>query len=177
MKRLMIVLVIASSVLTACNSGKTNELETFKKKIDMKTEIAERSKANSLAFIKALEDKNVDALVDLFAEDGVHINPYASGLFSDGVNGHDEIRKYWEVPFSNFPSMKFIIHETVAMEDPSRTLIRCKGKIEMPNNGGWYDNDYYLTFKFNDEGKITEYVEIFNPIVAARGFGLLDKIK
>ena len=27
------------------------------------------------------------------------------------------------------------------------------------------------------DGRITEYVEIFNPIVAARGFGLLDQLQ
>ena len=42
---------------------------------------------------------------------------------------------------------------------------------------GFYENNYYSTFTFDEEGKITEYVEIFNPIVAARGFGLLDNIK
>ncbi|WP_207784584.1 nuclear transport factor 2 family protein [Marinifilum breve] len=177
MKKILIALIVAATFLAACNQEKVNELETLKKEVKMKNEIAERNKANSIAFLKALEAMDVNAVVALFAEDGVQINPYASGLFSDGVKGHDEIRKYWEVPFSTFPSMKFIIHETFAMEDPNRTLIRCKGKIEMPNNSGWYDNDYYLTFKFNQEGKITEYVEIFNPIVAARGFGLTDKIK
>ena len=51
-----------------------------------------------------------------------------------------------------------------------------KGKIKLKNGAGYYENDYYSTFKFDDEGKILEYVEIFNPIVAVRGFGLLEKI-
>jgi ketosteroid isomerase-like protein len=63
------------------------------------------------------------------------------------------------------------------MEDPNITFVKYKGKIKLKNDAGWYENDYYSTFKFNEEGKITEYVEIFNPIVAARGFGLIDKIK
>ncbi|TKG89647.1 nuclear transport factor 2 family protein [Puteibacter caeruleilacunae] len=143
----------------------------------MNNEIAERNKANTLAFFKALEDMNTDAVVDLFAEDGIHINPYASGIFPDGTKGHAGIKAYWEPVFPNFEKMEFPIDELYAMEDPTVTFVKYKGKIKLKNDVGWYNNDYYSTFKFNEEGKIIEYVEIFNPIVAAKGFGLLDKIK
>ena len=73
--------------------------------------------------------------------------------------------------------MEFPVDEIYAMEDPSMTFVKFKGKIKLINDAGWYNNDYYATFRFNEEGKIAEYVEIFNPIVAAKGFGLLDKIK
>ena len=63
------------------------------------------------------------------------------------------------------------------MEDPKMVFVKYTGNIQLKNGAGVYSNQYYSTFKFNDEGKIEEYVEIFNPIVAARGFGLLDKIK
>jgi ketosteroid isomerase-like protein len=73
--------------------------------------------------------------------------------------------------------MSFDIEEIYAMEDPTIVFVKFKGDIVLKNNAGVYSNDYYATFRFNEEGKITEYVEIFNPIVAARGFGLIDQIK
>ena len=177
MKRSIIALTIALGIFSACNNTCKKEVETLKSEIEMKNEIAERNKANTLAFFKALESENVNTVVELFAEEAVHINPYASGLFPDGAKGHEEIKAYWTPVFPNFDGMEFPIEELYAMEDPNITFVKYKGKIKLKNNAGWYENDYYSTFKFNEEGKITEYVEIFNPIVAARGFGLINKIK
>jgi hypothetical protein len=78
-----ILLVLFASVLSACNTKCNQEANQLKKEIDMKNQIAERNKANTIAFFKALESENVNTVVDLFAEDAIHINPYASGLFPD----------------------------------------------------------------------------------------------
>lgn len=171
------LLIIATFLMLSCNQEEVKALKEFKHQQTMKTEIATQNKANTLAFIKALEAMDVNAVVDLFAEDGVHINPYASGIFPEGTNGKEGVRAYWEPVFPNFEAMEFPVDEIYAMEDPSMVFVKFEGKIKLQNDAGWYNNNYYATFKFNKEGKITEYVEIFNPITAARGFGLLDKIK
>jgi len=176
MKTIVFALAILMG-LSSCQHKNKEELQNLKKEIQMEKETAKRNKANALAFLKALENKNIDAVVDLFAKDGVHINPYASGLFSEGAKEHDGVRAYWEPVFPNFEKMEFPVDEIYAMEDPSIVFVKFRGKIELKNNAGWYTNEYYATFKFNNEGKIIEYVEIFNPIVAAKGFGLIDKIK
>jgi ketosteroid isomerase-like protein len=177
MKRILLALLCAAVVLSACNNEKVTQLEQITKEIEMKSEIAERNKTNTLAFLKALEEMNTDAVVNLFAEDGVHINPYASGLFPEGTKGKEGVRAYWEPVFPNFEKMEFPVEEIYSMNEAAMTFVKFKGKIKLKNDAGWYKNDYYATFKFNEEGKITEYVEIFNPIVAAKGFGLLDQIK
>lgn len=177
MKRIGITIILFGILLTACEQSAKQELATVKETIIMKKEIAERNKANTLAFLQALEKMDTDAVVDLFAEDGVHINPYASGLFSEGTKGHEGIRAYWEPVFPNFEKMEFPIEEIYSINEASMTFVKFEGKIKLKNDAGWYKNDYYATFKFNEEGKITKYVEIFNPIVAAKGFGLVDKIK
>ncbi|WNJ18298.1 nuclear transport factor 2 family protein [Pontibacter sp. G13] len=139
--------------------------------------LGERNKQSVLAFFQALEAEHLDQLLDLFSEDAQHINPYASGLFPEGASGKAGIRAYWEPVFPNFDGMKFPIEDLYAMEDPNRVFVKYKGQIKLKNGAGLYENDYYSTFTFNDAGLITEYVEIFNPIVAARGFGLIDQIK
>ena len=109
----------------------------------MKIEIAERNKANTLAFLKALEDMNVDAVVELFAAEGKHINPYASGIFSEGTAGHAGIRAYWEPVFPNFEKMEFPVDLIYAMEDPSMVFIKFKGKIKLKNNAN-ADNKAFM---------------------------------
>ena len=129
------------------------------------------------AFFNALTSEDADAVANLFSDNAKHINPYHSGLFPTGANGKEGIKNYWEPTFPLFDGMTFDIEEIYAMENPNIIFTKYKGYIKLKDNAGVYSNDYYSTFKFDDNGKITEYVEIFNPIVAARGFGLLDKIK
>ena len=127
-------------------------------------------------FFRLLEEENMAAFIELFAEDGQQINPYASGLFPEGAKGKEALRKYWKPVPGNFDGMQFPIQELLATEDPSIIFVRYQGKIKLKGGAGYYENQYYSTFRFDEEGKITEYVEIFNPIVAARGFGLLDQL-
>lgn len=174
-KSAILLSITAISLLISCSTERVNEASNENHK-SMKA-IAEKNKQSTRAFFKALENENVDALADLFAEDAEHINPYASGIFPEGAKGKEAIRKYWSPVFPNFDGMTFPIDELYAMEDPSIVFVKYTGRINLKNGAGTYENNYYSTFRFNEEGKITEYVEIFNPIVAARGFGLLDQIR
>lgn len=143
----------------------------------MSNTIAEINKTTVRKFFQLLEEENIADFLNLFAENGKQINPYASGLFPEKAEGKAALRDYWTPVPANFDGMQFPIEELYAMENPNMVFVKYKEKIKLKNNAGFYENDYYSTFKFYEEGRITEYVEIFNPIVAARGFGLLDKIK
>ncbi|CAM1343453.1 nuclear transport factor 2 family protein [Tenacibaculum amylolyticum] len=180
MKRVLAILFVGT-LLSCSNSEKVtqlqNEVNELKQQQTTKMETATKNKNSVKAFFKALEAENADTVADLFAENAKHINPYHSGLFPQGANGKEAIRAYWKPTFPLFDGMTFPIKELYAMEDPTIVFVSYTGNITLKNNAGVYSNNYYSTFKFNDEGKITEYVEIFNPIVAARGFGLIDKIK
>jgi len=151
--------------------------ERVQGKLTQPSAIAERNKATVRQFFSLLGDENIPAFIDLFAEDGKQLNPYASGLFPEGAVGKDALTAYWTPVPANFDGMEFPIEATYALEDPTIIFVKYTGKIKLKNNGGYYQNDYYSTFTFNEAGKITEYVEIFNPIVAAAGFGMLDQIK
>ncbi|WP_020528861.1 nuclear transport factor 2 family protein [Flexithrix dorotheae] len=140
-------------------------------------ETAVKNKASVKAFFKALENGNIEQLVALFAEDAKHINPYASGIFPEGANGKEGIKNYWSPVLPNFDGMLFSIEDLLVMENPNMVFVKYTGKIKLKNNAGFYENNYYSTFKFNQNGLIKEYVEIFNPIVAARAFGMIDQIK
>ncbi len=143
----------------------------------MNIEIANRNKETVKTFFSLLEQENIPAFIDLFAENGKQVNPYASGLFPEGAKGKEALTSYWTPVTTLFDGMKFPIEQLLATEDPSIVFVKYTGKITLKDNAGFYENNYYSTFTFNEEGKIIEYVEIFNPIIAARGFGLLDKIQ
>lgn len=143
----------------------------------MNNEIAIRNKETVKQFFQLLENEDIGAFVNLFAENAKQINPYASGIFPEGAEGKEELIAYWIPVPKNFDGMQFPIQQLYAMEDPTIVFAEYTGKIKLKNNAGYYENNYYSTFKFDTAGKIIEYVEIFNPIVAAKGFGLLDKIK
>lgn len=138
----------------------------------METNISEQNKQSVRRFFELLEQENIEAFVALFAENGKQINPYASNLFPEGAEGHEALLNYWKPVPENFDGMEFPIEDLFATEDPSVVFVKYTGKIKLKDDSGYYENQYYSTFKFNDEGKITEYVEIFNPIVAAKAFGL-----
>ena len=138
---------------------------------------AEKNKETVRRFFALLEKEDIPSFIDLFAENGRQVNPYASGLFPEGATGKEALTNYWSSVPSNFDGMQFPIEEIHAMEDPTMVYVKYTGKIKLKNDAGWYENNYYSTFKFNDQGKILEYVEIFNPIMAARGFGMIDQIK
>lgn len=136
---------------------------------------ADRNKQAVRRFLSAIEAEDAELIAKLFAPDGVHINPYHSGVFPEGAKGREAIRDYWAPTFPSFDGMEFPIHEIYAMEK-DRVFVRYTGRITLKGDAGLYENEYYSTFAFNDAGEIAEYVEVFNPVTAARGFGLLDQL-
>ncbi len=143
----------------------------------MSNTVSQQNKETVREFFRLLEKEDIPAFITLFAENGRQVNPYHSNIFPTGAKGKEGLLAYWEPVPANFAGMIFHIHELMAMEDPNVVFARYRGEIKLKNDAGLYANDYYSTFRFNEAGKILEYVEIFNPIVAARGFGLLDQIK
>ena len=116
--------------------------------------IAERNKATVKQFFSLLSEENIPAFIDLFAEDGKQVNPYASGLFPEGAVGKRALSAYWTPVPGNFDGMEFPIEALYALEDPSIIYVKYTGKIKLKNNAGFYQNDYYSTFTFNTEASV-----------------------
>ena len=166
--------------LSCSNPEQSKEIISLQnqlKQYEMITEKATKNKETVKTFFDALTYENAEAVDWLFANDSTHVIPFHSGIFPTGAVGKEDIKNYWAPVFLNFDGMTFDIQEIYAMEDPNMVFTKYKGHIKLKNNAGVYSNDYYSTFTFDDNGKIKAYEEIFNPIVAARGFGVLDKIK
>ncbi len=128
-------------------------------------------------FFRLLEEEKIAEFAELYAENGKQINPYHSDLFPAEIVSKKNIYEFWKNVPANFDGMQFPIDEILPFEDPNKVAVKFSGKIQLKNNAGTYENDYLCIFHFDEQGKILEYYEYFNPITAARGFGLLDKIK
>jgi len=61
-------------------------------------------------------------------------------------------------------------------EDPNKVPLKFVGKLKFKDNPGRYEYDYLLIFYFDYGDKILEFYEYYNPITAAKAFGLKDKI-
>ncbi|KON33868.1 MAG: hypothetical protein AC479_02810 [miscellaneous Crenarchaeota group-6 archaeon AD8-1] len=61
--------------------------------------------------------------------------------------------------------MSFTIEEIMPFEVPNRLAVKFWGKFKLKNTGSFYENDYLGLFYFDDEGKILEFIEYWNPII------------
>ncbi|MFW9793785.1 MAG: SRPBCC domain-containing protein [Candidatus Thorarchaeota archaeon] len=128
-------------------------------------------------FVRFLEQRRFVDFAELFSENAKWVHPYSSGLFPAELIGQSEILQGIQEAASNFDDIRFPIEEIVLLEDPSRVLMKHTGKLKISNGKGFYENDYLALFSFDEGGKITEWIEYYNPIIAAKAFGLMDKIK
>jgi ketosteroid isomerase-like protein len=133
-----------------------------------------QSARNLLSF---LEQRQLQDFTDLFAEDGKWTHPYHSGLFPPVTQGKKAIFENISKAASNFTEIHFPIDEILPFHDPNKVAIKFTGNLLLKNGKGTYQNDYLAILTFNNQGKITEWTEYYNPIKSAKAFGLMDKIK
>ena len=105
------------------------------------------------------------------------IHPYHSGLFPAETIGQKEIYKGIQIAATNFNEIHFPIDEILPFEDPKKVAVKLKGKLLLKNGAGTYENDYLAIFSFDEQGKIAEWIEYYNPNTAAKAFGLMGKLK
>ena len=170
--RYLLLILTTLLLITACRQNQTPSPDTQPITMSTKQQNIETVKH----FLALLEQENIPAFLDLFAPEGMQINPYASGLFPDTVKGRTALEAFWTPVPARFDGMQFPIEEIFPMEDPALVLVKFKGIIKLKDNAGTYNNHYFCLFKFNDQGKVLEYHEYFNPVTVIRAFGLKDKI-
>ena len=127
--------------------------------------------------IRLFEQLKFDEFTKLFTEDGKWIQPYHSGLFQSEFVGRTEIMNSFEGLAANFDSAELPIEEILPFEDPNKVAVKHTGRLVMKNDRGIYANDYLAIITFDERGKISEWIEYYNPIHTAKAFGLMDKIK
>lgn len=140
----------------------------------------EKERARNIETVKIfnslIENKDISGFIDLFAEDGIQYNYFQGNLMPSEISGKKSLTAFWTPIPARFSEMKFPIETIFPMLDPDLVVVKFKGFAKLKDNKGDYNNEYLAIFRFNGEGKIKEYHEYSNPVVAAKSFNMLDKI-
>jgi ketosteroid isomerase-like protein len=115
--------------------------------------------------LKYLSAGEIDRWVELFTEDGVLEFPYAPAGFPQSVRGKTELHEYMK----NFPEhfkVEFTdlrFHETT---DPALVIAEFASRGSALATGRPY-NQRYISLVETRDGRISRYVDYWNPQVAA----------
>lgn len=127
-------------------------------------------------FFRLFEEKDFDRWILFWAEDGINRAPYATGMSPEETVGKEEIYNHFVSTAARLDTIKFSIHEIIVEEETRTVVVRLDGKMTI-KGGGIYENKYIFLFHFDGNNKIKECFEYFNPYLAGKAFGLLDKLK
>ena len=122
-------------------------------------------------FFRLLEEGDIDGWMELWAENADHYYPYGTEMFQHHMVGKDAIYEHWKGVPGMFDTMSFPIDQLWTDGD---TVIAKAGSDNLLKSGRRYRNSYICLFKFDEEGKIREYWEYFDPIIAGVDFGLAE---
>lgn len=115
-------------------------------------------------FIDAINRSDLDTQRELFAEDAVFEMPYAPDGFERRFAGRDEIMAFLEtvLELTDAENLHEIRLET-CHSDPGEVIAEFKSDMIMKPTGAAYRNEYVARFTIR-EGKVTRFVEYFDPI-------------
>jgi uncharacterized protein len=115
-------------------------------------------------FIDAINRSDLDTQRELFAEDAVFEMPYAPDGFERRFAGRDEIMAFLEtvLELTDAENLHEIRLET-CHSDPGEVIAEFKSDMIMKPTGAAYRNEYLARFTIR-EGKVTRFVEYFDPI-------------
>ncbi|MFD4602391.1 nuclear transport factor 2 family protein [Streptomyces sp. NPDC058464] len=106
-----------------------------------------------------------DEWVELFAPDAVLEFPYAPAGVPQRVTGREALRAH----MSNFPEtfdvefVDLVFHDTV---DPSLVIAEFRSKGTALPTGKPYEQTCISVVRTDDDGRITHYLDYWNPLVA-----------
>lgn len=122
-------------------------------------------------FLKLLEDGNIDGWIELWADGARHHYPFGTRMFPPLLTGRQAIHDRWKDMPGRFRRLAFPLREL--WEDGDTVIARFDGDLVLAD-GTPYRNAYICVFTFDAAGKIAEYREYFDPIVAGVAFGLAE---
>ena len=121
------------------------------------------------AFFAALEAKDLDRFLAVWADTGRQVMPFAPAGFPQELVGKAAIsQQYGSLP-ENYVSMQFprTIHDGA---NPEHFFVEYRGEIVVKATGKPYNNTYIGVFQVQN-GQIVQFTEYFNPIVLNEAFG------
>lgn len=115
--------------------------------------------------LRLVSTGRIEEWVKLFAPDGVLEFPYAPNGVPRQVRGHDALLAH----MSNFPEtfdvrfVDLVFHETA---DPSTAIAEFRSTGRALPTGKPYEQTCISVVRTDDAGRITRYVDYWNPLVS-----------
>jgi ketosteroid isomerase-like protein len=122
------------------------------------------------SFLDLLEQKDLNAWINLWDEYGRQLNLYAPRGFPRILSGKNAIFHHWSGIPNAYGKIAFTDREIYPTLDPDVIFTEFRGKIEVLKNNKNYNNTYCCRFTFS-KGKLVNYVEYFDPIILLESLG------
>lgn len=129
----------------------------------------EQQTAEVFATHLALVSKDVQAWVDLFAEDAVVEFPYASTT-PGRLEGKAAIYNYIKDVPAQMRDLVFTNVRIYSTSNPDVLFAEVHGEADIVSTGLHYQQDYVMRLE-TKEGKIIHYREYWNPVPALEAWG------
>jgi ketosteroid isomerase-like protein len=129
----------------------------------------ERQTAEAFAAHLALVGKDVQAWVDLFAENAIVEFPYASTT-PGRLEGKEAIYNYMKDVPAQMQDLVFTNVRIYPTSNPNVLFAEVHGEAVIVSTGHHYQQDYVMRLE-TKEGKIIHYREYWNPIPALEAWG------
>lgn len=113
-------------------------------------------------YFRLLEENDIDAWIELWAEDAEQSVPYASGALPAFLRGRPEIHALYTSIGRGFTRLRYLLTEFEPAENPDIVFARWRPRCELVG-GGIYTNESVGLFEFDGEGRILRFSEYFNP--------------
>ncbi|KAB8335470.1 nuclear transport factor 2 family protein [Scytonema tolypothrichoides VB-61278] len=129
--------------------------------------------ADSLALIT----KDIQAWVDLFAENAVVEFPYASALGSpERLEGKSAIYNYMKNALAQMQNLVFTNIRAYPTSNPNILFAEVHGEAVIVATGRHYQQDYVMRLETKD-GKIIHYREYWNPVLVLDASGSTQNLR
>ena len=104
---------------------------SLRKNKKSKEEQMEAGKLAVLArkWVVAMNDRQLDDVLALYADDADHNTPAFDG---GTIQGNDALRRWWEAAFQSLPSLRYEL-QTITAQDPDRVVIEYQRCVDDEN--------------------------------------------
>lgn len=140
-------------------------------------DIEQHTTTQAFAAHLALVGKDVQAWVDLFAENAVVEFPYASSLsLPERFEGKSAIYNYIRDVSAQMQDLVFTNIRTYPTSNPNVIFAEVHGEAVIVATGRHYQQDYVMRLEIKD-GKIVHYREYWNPIPVLNTWGSTENLR
>ena len=119
------------------------------------------------SFLDLLVAGDMEAVADLFAEDGILEFPFRPAGANESVKGQAAIRAYFLATKGYKKPESYPIKAIYPGLDPNLLFVEFEGNLVNTLTGERYSNDYIVLFRFRD-GKIVQFREFFDSLHRAQ---------